>query len=255
MRIINFLKPWMARFDRMNLGQRAGLAAAAAAVLYFVLNVMLVGQGVARSKIHQQRIASQKTDLEAVRKEILILSGSLERDPNAQQQVQLDGMKRANAEAEALLAQFEGAAPAAGAILREVLAATPGIELLSLRTLPVTLAFQSKLAPVIPANPAAAPAKPVAAAATPAPGTKESAPMLEMAPGPPRSIYRHGIELKIQGNYLALLSYLEKLQQYPARLYWGDVSLDVRGYPLAELNLTVFTLAGQANPRLGSTLR
>jgi len=252
--IINLLKPWMARFDRMNLRERVGLAAATAAVLYFVLSVMLVGQGVARSKMHQQRIASQKTDLEAVRREILILSGALERDPNAQQQAQLDGTKRANAEAEALLAQFEGAAPAAGAILREALAATPGIELLSLRTLPVTLAFQSKLAPVTPANPAAAPAKPVAAAATPAPGAKESAPKPE-APRPPRSIYRHGIELRIQGNYLALLSYLEKLQQYPARLSWGDVSLDVRAYPLAEMSLSVFTLAGQANPRLGSSLR
>jgi MSHA biogenesis protein MshJ len=255
MRIFDFLKPWMNRFDRMNLRQRVGLAAAAAAVLYFVLSVLLVGQGEARSKMHQQRIVAQNAELENARREILILSAAVEHDPNAQQQAQLDGIKRNITEAEALLTQFEGAAPAAGAILREVLAATPGTELLSLRTLPVTLAFQSKLTPVAPATPAASPAKPVAATAMPAPAAKESAPNPEAAPRLPRSIYRHGVELRILGNYLALLPYLEKLQQYPGRLYWGDVSLDVRSYPLAELKLSVYTLAGQANPRLGSTLR
>jgi MSHA biogenesis protein MshJ len=245
MRIIDALKPWMARFDRLSLRQRAGLVAATAAVLYFVLSPALVGQNGARSNAHRKRIETQKTELEAVRKDSRELSEALKRDPNAQQQAQLDGIKRTIVEADALLAQLDRVAPqAAGAVLREVLAATPGLELVSLRTLPATLEFQSKSVPVTPANP-------VPAAATPAPGAKDAAPKPEMAPRSPRSIYRNGIEISIKGNYLALLPYLEKLQKYPGRLYWTDVSLEVQSYPVAVLRLNVYTLSGQANPRLG----
>ncbi len=245
MRILDALKPWMARFDRMSLRERAGLVAAMAALMVFVLSFVLVGPDEARSKALKQRIEAQTAELETVRKEIRELSGLLERDPNAQQQAQLDGIKRTIAEADSLLGQLDSAAPrAAGAVLREVLGATPGLELVSLKTLPAALAFQSKPAP-------AAPAKPAPAAATPAPGAKDAAPTPEMAPRPPRSIYRHGIEISIKGNYLALLPYLEKLQKYPGRLYWTDVSLDVQSYPVAVLKLTVYTLSGQAAPRLG----
>jgi MSHA biogenesis protein MshJ len=231
MRIIDKLKSWMTRFDRMNLRQRAGLVAATAAVMYFVLSQVLVGPDEARSKVLRQRIEAQNAELAAVRKDIIELSGLLERNPNAQQQAGLDGMKQTIAEADALLAQLDSAAPqAAGAVLREVLGATPGLELVSLRTLPVTVAFQSKPLPVAPAKPPAA--------ATP-------------APRPPRSIYRHGVEISIKGNYLALLPYLEKLQKYPGRLYWADVSLDVQNHPVAVLKLTVYTLSGQAIPSLG----
>jgi MSHA biogenesis protein MshJ len=232
MRIIDTLKSWMARFDRMNLRQRAGLVAATAAVMYFILSQVLVGPDEARSKVLKQRIEAQNAELAAVRKDIVELSGLLERNPNAQQQAALDGMKQTIAEADALLAQLDSAAPqAAGAVLREVLGATPGLELVSLRTLPVTVAFQSTPLPV-------GPAKPAPVAATP-------------APRPPRTIYRHGVEISIKGNYLALLPYLEKLQKYPGRLNWADASLDVQSYPVAVLKLTVYTLSGQAIPSLG----
>lgn len=238
MRIIDALKPWMARFDRLSLRDRAGLVTATAAVMYFVLSFVLVGPDEARSIALKKRIEAQKAELVAVRKDITELSVLLDRDPNAPQQAQLDGLKRTIAEADALLEQLDGAAPrAAGAVLREVLGTTPGIELVTLKTLPVTLAFQSKPA-------AAAPAKP-------APAAKDAAPKPEIVARPPRSIYRHGIEISIKGNYLALLPYLQKLQNYPGRLNWGDVSLDVQSYPVAVLKLTVYTLSGQPNPRLG----
>lgn len=238
MRIIDALKPWMTRFDRMSLRDRAGLLAATAAVVFFVLSLAIVGPDEARSKAHKLRIDAQKAELEAVRKEVRELSALLERDPNAAQKAQLEDVRHNIAEADSLLAQTDAAAPqAAGAVLREVLGTSPGLELLSLKTLPVTVVFQSKLAPAGPAKPAV--------------DAKDAAPKVEVAQRPPRMIYRHGIEISIKGNYLALLPYLEKLQKYSGRLYWTDVSLDVQTYPLAVLKVTVYTLSGQATPRLG----
>ncbi len=225
----------MSRFDRMNLRERVLLVAAAAALLYFVLNLVIVGADQARSKVHKQRIDVQKTELSALGKEIVELTRLIEHNPNAQQAAQLDGMKRAIAEADALLAQLDSAAvPQAGGALKEVLGVSPGLELVSLKTLPVALAFQSKPAP-----------------AKPAAGAKEAAAKPQIPAPPPRSIYRHGIEISIKGNYLTLLPYLEKLKKYPGRLYWTDASLDVQTYPDAVLKLTVYTLSGQSTPRLG----
>jgi MSHA biogenesis protein MshJ len=246
MRIIDIVKPWMARFDRMNLRNRAGLVAATAALTYFVLSLVLVGPDEARSKALRTRIESQNSELEAVRKDIRELADLIERNPNAPQEAALNGMKLSIAEADALLAQLDGAAPqAAGAVLREVLGATPGLELVALRTLPVAVAFQSRPLPVAPAAAAPTAAKPAPGAAAPTPAAATP------APRPPRSIYRHGIEISIKGNYLALLPYLEKLQKYPGRLYWADVSLEVQNHPVAVLKLTVYTLSGQPTPRLG----
>ena len=237
MQIIDSLKPRLARFDGLSLRHRAGLAAAAAAVMSFVLSLLLLGPTEVRSKALKQSIATQKTERETVRKMTSVLSSSLAQDPNAQKQAQLDGIKRTIVEVDALLAQFDSAEPqAAGAVLREVLGATPGIEMVSLKTLPVAVAFESKSVPVAPPKPA--------------PGAKPAAPRPEVAARPPRSIYRHGIEITVKGNYLALLPYLEKLQKYPGRLYWSDVSLDVQTYPVWVMKLTVYTLSGQANPRL-----
>ena len=245
MQIIDSLKSRLARFDGMSLRHRAGLVAAAVAVMYVVLDLGVLGPYELRSNALKQSIASQKTELESVRKMTSVLAGALQHNPNAKQQAQLDAIKRTIVEVDALLAQFDSAEPqAAGAVLREVLGATPGLELLSLKTLPVVVAYESKSAPVAPARPA-----PIAA--TPAPGVKPAAPMPELAARPPRSIYRHGIEITIKGNYLALLPYLEKLQKYQGRLYWNDVSLDVQSYPSWVMKLTVYTLSGQANPRLG----
>jgi MSHA biogenesis protein MshJ len=241
MQIIN---AWMDRFNRMTLRERAVLLAAMAAVMYFVLSQVLVGPDEARSKALKKRIEAQNAELATVRRDIVELSDLLARNPNAPQQAALDGLKQTIAEADTLLAQLDSAAPrAAGEVLREVLGATPGLELVSLKTLPVAVVFQSK--------PPVAPPKQGAVAAILAPDAKGATPKVEMAPRPPRTIYRHGIEISIKGNYLALLPYLEKLQKYPGRLFWADASLDVQGYPVAVLKLTVYTLSGQATPRLG----
>lgn len=231
---IKSLQPWLERFDRLNLRERAGIVAAVAALMYFVLHLVVIGPDEARRRSMRQKIESQNAELATVRKDIAELTGLLAHDPNAQQQAQIDAMRDTIAQANALVAQLDTAAPQVSAVLKELLAASPGLTLVSLKTLPVTAAFQPKAAPV-------APAKPV-------PGAAAKPPAL---PGPTVTIYRHGIEISVKGGYLDLLPYLEKLQRYPRRLYWGDATLSVQEYPESLLKLTVYTLSGQS----GSPLR
>lgn len=56
-------------------------------------------------------------------------------------------------------------------------------------------------------------------------------------------IYRHGIEITVQGPYLGLLAYLAALDAMPVKLYWGKAELIVTAYPLSRLTFTVYTLS------------
>ena len=58
-----------------------------------------------------------------------------------------------------------------------------------------------------------------------------------------RSIYKHEVELVLQGNYLDMLAYMRALEAMPQRVYWGRSSLTVLEYPKASLSLHLFTLS------------
>lgn len=56
-------------------------------------------------------------------------------------------------------------------------------------------------------------------------------------------VYKHGVELVVQGSYSDLTAYLTALESLPWQLYWGNVRLKVEEYPKATLVFTVFTLS------------
>lgn len=56
-------------------------------------------------------------------------------------------------------------------------------------------------------------------------------------------IYKHGIEMTLRADYFETLAYLQHLESLPWRIYWGDLSYQVKEYPEAETRLTLYTLS------------
>jgi MSHA biogenesis protein MshJ len=106
--------------------------------------------------------------------------------------------------------------------LEGLLTRNRGLELLDLKTLPVTQ---------IGAPAAAKPAAAGAAAAT--------EPALAAAEG----IYQHGVEIRLAGSYNDLLNYLTELERMPQRVMWNSVSLTVDKYPRNIMTLRIYTLS------------
>ena len=50
------------------------------------------------------------------------------------------------------------------------------------------------------------------------------------------------MEIRIEGRFVDLLAYLERLEAAPQKLLWGGLSYRVVDYPKAEMTLTVYTL-------------
>jgi len=129
------------------------------------------------------------------------------------------------------LVEFEaGMVPPAKmqAFLERLLVRNQSIELLGLKTLPVTLVG-------VPP-----PAQAAATAGTkPVPGAVE--------PVKAEGIYQHGIEIRLAGNYNDLLTYLAEVERMPQRLMWNSLSFTVEKYPRNIMVVRVFTLSLDRN--------
>lgn len=60
---------------------------------------------------------------------------------------------------------------------------------------------------------------------------------------PQVEVYRHGMQVEFEGNYMATLDYLKTLEALPWEFYWDSVQLDVEDYPRARIVITVHTLS------------
>lgn len=57
------------------------------------------------------------------------------------------------------------------------------------------------------------------------------------------AIYRHGLSIKVRGQYRDIARYVQALESLPWRVYWGEVSLKTEAYPDSELTLVLYTLS------------
>lgn len=123
---------------------------------------------------------------------------------------------------------------------------------------PATVAPQS--APTNLASSAAAQTRAVTAAVTAVPAVlANGVPGLQEQPGQPAApstmapanaaptpaggLYRHGVELQLEGSYADLLAYLQAMEALPQRMLWGSASLQVDQHPRCVLTLRVHTLS------------
>lgn len=106
-----------------------------------------------------------------------------------------------------------------GKLLEEMLSRSRGLQLVTLRTLPV-----QRLDPAV----VAAAGKPVAK-----PGAKDAE----------RTVFQHGFEITLQGSYADVHGYLAQLEKLPWRMFWGRITVNADQHPRLRVTLTVLTLS------------
>ena len=63
------------------------------------------------------------------------------------------------------------------------------------------------------------------------------------APAAGAALYKHGVELRLEGDYAALADYLARLENNGQKLLWERVALSAEQHPRLVLTLTVYTLS------------
>ncbi len=232
-------KPWLIKFQALSVRERLMAVLGMLAALYFLFAAALLGPQGKKNQALQQQIEQQQTELTAFTKMRSELSSKQQVDPLAQERAERDELRLQVLQAQSVIGQMT-TGKQLSEVIRAMIVATPGLTLASLKTLPVETFFKAVAAtPAKPANPA--PSK------TPA-GTASAPQVIEP---PVLTLFKHGIEVTVKGNYPVLLAYMQGLQRSPNPVFWGNVSLDVTTYPEATLKMTVYTLSERLASPLG----
>ncbi|TYQ19744.1 UNVERIFIED_ORG: MSHA biogenesis protein MshJ [Zoogloea ramigera] len=270
-----------AKLDAMTLRERALVFVAATGLILFLLYTLAVEPLLARQAALLAQIQQQQNQVSGIDTEIAARAQGFVLDPDAEARAQLQ-QARAEIDSigARLVAVQKGlVAPEKIAPLLEHLLQGGKLKLLALRTLPVTGMNEAagSAAPAAPAEfqapdpaaalepalqqsalqktpPPATPAGALTAAPTTAPtSAPAAAPPPVAQPGhgsvagaevkAPELLYRHGVEIVVQGSYLEMINYMQALEALPVQLFWGGARLDAQQYPEARLTLTLYTLS------------
>lgn len=230
--ILPVLQSASARFEAQSPRERLLMIAAFGALFYFVADAAVLTPQLREQRQLRAQTEIAQAETQRLNQQIAELSARLASNNGTEREAELAALRQIIAEADALLSENDGGSLRLSALLSSMLRTTSGLKLMSLKTLPVV--------PLLPrTGPKAAdgsdlrPAPPITGSANAIPDP------------PPVAVYQHAVEIAIQGNYLALLPYLEKIRRYPRRLFWTSASLEVIEHPVSVLRLTITTLSEQ----------
>jgi MSHA biogenesis protein MshJ len=247
---MNLIRQLMKNFSELQFRERAIAVAVGVVILALGGNLVLLKPLQLEIDRLRSLEASNHAAIATVMKDMANVDGQISRglDPLAKELALRDELLRKIAEGDAFFAQQDATGHQVGSLVRSVLEDTPGIALVSLKTLPSQVFYT----PPPPPPPPKATEKAIETAST---GLGKVIPGLALnkaeakAVAPPvalqKTIYKHGVELTVTGKYLQLVSYMEKLQKFPKRVFWSEAKISVPTPPVAMLRVVIYTLSDQ----------
>ncbi len=202
------------KIDALPERSRVMVFVAAVAVTVFVINALFIEPAVSRSKALRMQAAQQSATLARLEPQIQALEKRLA-DPDAAAMAHRDDVKRQIAEIDEALKGMQQtlvAAESMKSLLQDMLARSPRLQLVALKTLPV--------APLVDR------------AAT----DKTAAPVTG-------GVYKHGVEITVQGSYSDIHDYLSRLEKLNWRMFWSRATLNADDYPRLTVTVTIYTLS------------
>jgi MSHA biogenesis protein MshJ len=215
---------WQSLNERyMALSRRERMLVAAAAVLGPLLigNALIIDPQSAKVAALKGSIAQQSTQLAELQAQTGNLQRQLQIDPDAAAKNELKALHETQQKLDDDLHQFSDTLvrpEEMNGLLERLLARQPGLRLVSLKT----LAPQSVL------------------------GEKQTSGIKgEVAKvlNKQFDLYKHGVQIRLQGSYGELQAYLAQLEKLQKQLLWGELQYKVLAYPKAEMSLMVYTLS------------
>ncbi len=227
--VINFIKNSISSFNKLSIREALLLAVAILALVLFIPYSFLLVPQQKKIKSSQLLIQSQQAELASTNLLITLKEKevALNLDLREEKLIARDALKKQVDEINVFFGQSDPSTSQVGALIKELLSANPGLTLMSLKTLPATVFFTP----------------PQQATAT---GSEPQ----NLALKSQANIYKNGVEVSVKGKYMALLSYMENMQNYPKRLFWSEAKLDVSAYPEAVLTLVIYSLSEQSSSPL-----
>jgi MSHA biogenesis protein MshJ len=218
---------YAARIDALSLRERLAVFVAFMAVIFYVSTTLFLDPVLARKKALVSGMTQQRSEMQAIQAQIQAMEAK-QFDPDAANLARRNSVKDQIAEIDLSLKDMhQSLVPAQNmkALLQDMLSHQPRLQLLAMRTLPVTpLVDKSGKAEKGEASAAGAPSAPKSAAGD-------------------DNVFKHGVEITLQGSYADLYDYLTRVEKLRWRMFWSRASLNAEDYPRLKLTVTIYTLS------------
>jgi MSHA biogenesis protein MshJ len=224
------------KIDALTLRERAIIFAMVALILVTLVNSVLLDPQFAKQKQLSERIRKDQSMIAGMQAQIQQKASAQTADPDRDNKARLEDLKQQGVRMQAELRDLEsGLVPPdrMSALLEEILKKHNALRLVSLKTLSSSPLMEASNVQDKPANGVVAPARDKA----------QLQPAVKPEAAAADTVYKHGVEIVVQGGYLDILDYLAQLEAMPSRLVWSAAKLSVDEYPKCTLTLTLFTLS------------
>lgn len=209
------------RFDALNARERLMVFAAGVAIIAGLSFMLVIDGALAKQKLLEARVQKSRSDLVQLQKQSAELSRLLTQDPDEQANQRIKELKgRLEGYDNELRGVQQGLVPPRQMVrvLEDMLNRDVRVRLVKLRTLPV-----SALVDTATGTPVLGPAR--------------------TAPAGKNLVYKHGLELTLEGSYLELLEYQAKLERLPWRMFFARTTINSVDYPKVFMTITLYTLS------------
>lgn len=235
----SFIQFWTSiteKFDALNQRERWLVFGALLAVIYVAINMLLLEPVLLQKKLLSNAISTDEAQTQVLQQQLAQYAGKNVNDPDAQNkqriavlQANLLSMEHQLNNLQTTLIQPDKIPE----LLRSLLKKNGKLKLIELKTLAVTGLLDSVATKDANASPA------IAAQVQNTTTTTEK----YIAP-----VFKHGVEITIEGRYLDLLAYVSELERTPWHILWSKVALNPDAnityeWPSNRLKLTVYTLS------------
>jgi MSHA biogenesis protein MshJ len=219
---------YAAKIDALSLRERVVVFGALIAVIIYVTFMLFLDPVLARKKVLDAGMAQQRSEMQAIQAQIAAMNAGRGAG-DAARLARRNSVKDQIAEIDLSLKDMnQNLVPAQNmkALLQEMLTHQPRVQLLALRTLPATPLVEKSTKPPEKGE---------------APGTP--APPAAISAAGDGSVFKHGIEITLQGSYADLYEYLTRVEKLRWRMLWSRASLNAEDYPRLKLTVTIYTLS------------
>jgi MSHA biogenesis protein MshJ len=224
------------KIDALSLRERSIVFAMAALILMVLVNTALLEPRFAKQKQLSQRIKQDQSVMAKLQAQIQERMAANEADPDKADKLRLQETKDQTEQMLGALHDMEKAMVSPdkmSALLEDILKRNHALRLVSLKTLAA-----SPLAEQMQAE-----EKSIDSVLPPNKGIAQNTVKGRLDGAVALPVYKHGVEIVVQGGYLDLMNYLAQLEAMPWQLLWAKAKLETNDYPRSTLTLTLYTLS------------